>query len=76
MRKGNFKYEIKQRIAVLGECENGTKELNLIAFNGNPPKYDLRTWRRDENGEQMLKGVTLSEDEMRVLQKALAELEL
>lgn len=76
MKSGKFTYTIEQRIAVLGECENGTKELNYVSFNGKPPKYDIRTWRRDENGEQMLKGVTLSDEEMKVLQKAVGDLKL
>ena len=45
-----------------------------MSFNGKPQKYDIRTWRRDENGEKMLKGVTLSDEEMQILKNAIAEL--
>ena len=36
------KYEITQSIAVLSTEKSGwTKELNLIAWNGKAPKYDI-----------------------------------
>ena len=69
-----FRYEIVRHIATLSETNDGSKELNIVSFNGKPQKYDIRTWRRDENGERMLKGVTLSDEEMQILKNAIAEL--
>ena len=55
------KYEITQSIAVLSTEKSGwTKELNLIAWNGKAPKYDIRSWSPDH--QKMGKGVTLSDD--------------
>ena len=65
-----FKYEIVEKIAVLSESSKGwTKELNLISWNDREPKYDIGEWSPD--GTKMGKGVTLSEEEVEVLKKAL-----
>ncbi len=41
----NFSYEIVEEIAVLSENPKGwRKELNLVSWNGRPPKFDLRDW--------------------------------
>lgn len=56
---GQFKFEIVQNIAVLSTDKSGwTKEINLVSFNGSPPKYDIRSW--DPHHEKMGKGVTLT----------------
>ena len=56
-----FSYEIVEEIAVLSENQRGwRKELNLVSWNGRPPKFDL-----------MGKGVTLSNEEFAELKKAL-----
>lgn len=40
-----FRFEIVKNIAVLSTEKSGwTKEINLVSFNDNPPKYDIRTW--------------------------------
>lgn len=69
-----FKYEIVQHLAVLSEINNTTKELNIIAFNGSPAKYDLRTWKRQNGEKKMLKGITLTTDEVIALREALNNL--
>lgn len=73
---GKFNYAVEKRIAVLSKNEDRSesKELNLVTFNGKPAKYDIRTWRRDENGEKMLKGITLDNEEMEALKAAIMEL--
>jgi hypothetical protein len=65
-----FKYELVERIAVLSESSKGwTKELNLISWNDRDAKYDIREWSPD--GTKMGKGITLSNEEVTVLKKAL-----
>ena len=67
------KYEIIKSIAVLSTEKSGwTKELNLIAWNGKTPKYDLRSWSPDH--QKMGKGVTLSDEEISALKAVLAKL--
>lgn len=65
-----FSYEIVEEIGVLSQNNRGwQKELNLVSWNGNPPKFDLRDWAPDH--EKMGKGVTLSNDEFEALKKLL-----
>ena len=69
----DVKYQIVQSIACLGEEKNGwVKELNLIAWNGNKPKYDIRPWSNDHS--QMGKGITLTTEELVALKNALNDL--
>ena len=47
--KEEFSYEILEEVAVLSENARGwRKELNLISWNGRPPKFDLREWADHE----------------------------
>ena len=68
-----LKYEIVETVGVLSENSKGwTKELNLIKWNDNAPKYDLRDWSPDH--DRMGKGVTLSMDELATLKDILESL--
>lgn len=65
-----IQYEIVKEIAVLSRSEGGyTKEVNLIAWNGKEPKYDIRSF--SPNREKCRKGITLTADEVAALLKAL-----
>lgn len=66
-----FKYEIVQQLAVLSEINNTTKELNVIKYNGSPAKYDLRTWKQQDGEKKMLKGITMTAEEIAALRDAL-----
>jgi len=40
-----IKFEIEKELGSISESPKGwTKELNLISWNGNEAKYDLRDW--------------------------------
>lgn len=47
------------------------KELNVVAWNGGIPKYDIRDW--DSEHEHMSRGVTLHESEAKTLMYLLNE---
>lgn len=66
-----FSYEILEQVAVLSQSGDTTKELNRVSYNGSPAKYDLRSWRRADGEEKLLKGLTLTEEEARALKEAL-----
>lgn len=77
MDKKKITFEIKERIAVLSESGSITKEINKVSYNGNPAKYDLRSWGHylGDNGEATispLKGLTLTDSETAALADALA----
>lgn len=68
----DFTYEIKEKIAVLSKNSKGwQRELNLISWNGNAPKYDIRDWAPDH--EKMGKGLTLTKEEAKALAAALCD---
>ncbi len=68
--KEEFSYEILEEVAVLSENARGwRKELNLISWNGRPPKFDLREWALDH--EKMGKGITLTNEEFAELSKTI-----
>lgn len=59
----SIKFEIKETLGVVSESAKGwKKELNLISWNGNEPKYDLREWSPEH--EKMGKGITLTKEEL------------
>lgn len=62
-RKMNqINYEIKEHIGIISENKNGwTKELNLVSWNDNDPKYDIRDW--NPTHDKMSRGITLTEEE-------------
>lgn len=68
-----LKYEIVETLGVLSENSKGwTKELNLIKWNDNAPKYDLRDWSPEH--DRMGKGITLTMDEIATLKDILESL--
>ena len=68
-----FSYEIMEEIAVLSENAKGwRKEINLVSWNGNPPKFDIRDWAPDH--EKMGKGLTLTNEEITVLKEHLKDM--
>ena len=72
MAKTEFSYEIIKTIAVLSNSKSGwSKELNLVAWNGKEPKYDIREWSPEH--DKMGKGITLSDDEFAKLKEILAK---
>ena len=72
MAKTEFSYEIIKAIAVLSTSKSGwSKELNLVAWNGKEPKYDIREWSPEH--DKMGKGITLSDDEFAKLKEILAK---
>ena len=69
----DLKFEIIQNIACIGEEKGGwVKELNLVSWNGNTPKYGIRAWSEDHT--KMGKGITLTATELASLKDVLREL--
>ena len=65
-----IKYTLVDHIADLGELDakGWGKEVNIIKWgNAKKPVIDIRKWNRDE--EIMGKGITLSLDELKQIQK-------
>ena len=70
-----LKFEITKHIGDLSESAKGwTKELNMVSWNDNPPKYDIREWSPDHS--RMSKGITLTADDLAALKDLLADIDL
>ena len=61
--------EIKEHIGVIDQRNGWTKELNVVAWGGGVPKYDIREWNEDHT--KMSKGATLTEEQACALYKLL-----
>ena len=69
------KYEIVKEIAVAPADVNGwSLQLNLISWNENAPRYDLRAWSKER--ERMSKGKTLSTEEIMWLKNVLEGMDI
>ena len=67
-------FEIVERIGVISKYPTGwRKEFNLVSWNGNEPRYDIRDWSPDY--EHMSRGVSLSKEEMNMLKEIIKERE-
>ena len=70
-----FTYEVTERIAVLSTNARGwERQLNMVSWNGTPPKYDIRDWSPD--GSRIAKGISLPEEELKTLKDILNDMEL
>lgn len=69
-QKQEITFEIVEHIGVIREENKGwRKELNLVSWNGNPAKYDIRSWSSDY--QKMDRGITLKSDEVQRLKELL-----
>ena len=67
----DIKFEITQNIGILSESAKGwSKELNLVSWNDNAPKFDIREWSPDHL--KMGKGITLTKEEIGKLRDMLS----
>lgn len=69
------KYDIYKHIGNISNENNGwTKELNFISWDDREPVYDIRTWTQDHM--KYGKGVTLTQNEMKLLQGLIKDAEM
>ena len=65
-----LKFEIINQIGVVSTSASGWNvELNRVSWNGNEPKYDIRSWSPDH--AKMGRGITLSEEELITLSELI-----
>jgi len=70
-------FEIKEKIAVLSENDNGySKQINIVSWNGGKPQIDIRMWKVQQDKLPVpLKGIPLNDDETKALKEALKTLD-
>lgn len=68
-------FEIVEHVGVFGKDQKGwTRELNRVAWNGGPAKFDVRSW--DEHHKKMGRGITLTQQELLDFKGLLKDLSL
>lgn len=71
----DIKYDIKEAIGIISESPKGwKKEFNLISWNNNAAKFDIRDWSPEHT--KMGKGITLTNEELKKLKDILNEMKL
>lgn len=69
-------YKVLEECGTLSTNAKGwSLKLRYISWNGKDPKYDLRSWCEDENGERCGKGTTLTGEELEALLNILKKME-
>ena len=67
-----IEFQLIEQLGVLDRHKTGwNREVNIVAWNGKPPKIDIRDW--DPEHERMSRGITLYEREAVKLTKILAQ---
>lgn len=73
--------KIEQNLATLSTWNSSfnntanSKEINMVSWNGRQPQLDIRIWYTDEsNQKKPSKGITLNENEARLLYDVLVKL--
>ncbi len=57
-----IEFKLVEKLGVLDTHKSGwAREVNIVAWNGKPPKFDIRDW--DPEHERMSRGITLHERE-------------
>lgn len=73
MRNKEFTFSIIEHYGVFGQTESGwTKEVNLVSWNSQDPKIDIRTW--DPDHVRSAKIGTLDRDAAKELGRILSML--
>ena len=69
-----YNLTIVKPITVISENDDGwRKELNVVSWRNQMPKYDIRSYASDYS--KVSKGITLTADEMRELKAILNSME-
>lgn len=62
--RDEISFHILEAIGTLRTSASGwSRELNVVAWNGGKPKFDIRDWSEDHS--KMSKGITLTDNEMK-----------
>lgn len=65
MNKQEITYTLVQKLCVLEEKGAWNLEFNVVSWNGEEPKYDIRPWNADHS--RCGKGITLTEENLKRL---------
>lgn len=68
-------FEIGEHFGVISTSVNGwQRELNMVSWNGGNEKFDLRDW--DKEHKSMSRGITMTKEEIKTLEKVIKDLKM
>lgn len=72
----DFKYEVIEECGSLPARSNGdVVKIRYISWNGRDPKYDIRVWSTDDDGnERCGKGIGISGEELEGIYNLIGKL--
>lgn len=71
-KENELEFTVIEKLGVLDSDSTNPKELRVVAWKNNTPKYDIRQWKQNEDGtERPLKGLTLDSEELYSLYEIL-----
>lgn len=74
--KKEIKYEVVEQLGVLDSDSPNPKELRVVRWNDGDAKFDLRNWKKNEDGtETPLKGIVLDQEELQSLYEILKQMD-
>lgn len=74
-KETGISYKVLEECGTISRNTNGWElKLRYMSWNGKAAKYDLRTWKEDEDGEKCGKGITLTGEELENLLNVLSEM--
>ena len=72
MNKQQLTFSKIKKIGVISTYNKATKELNVVQWGEDSPKYDLRVWYNDFAS----KGITLTKEEMKILNELINSIDI
>lgn len=72
-----IKMEVIEKCGVIMERNGGySLELRYVSWNGKDPRYDIRPWKMNDDGNEICgKGITLSGEELEKLGEIIKNME-
>ena len=72
MNKKDLTFKMIKKIGLISTYNKSTKELNVVQWGEDSPKYDLRVWYNDFAS----KGITLTKEEMKILKELINSIDI
>lgn len=72
----NITMEVIKRVGTISTRKNNTLELRIVSWNGNAPKYDIRGWYVDSDGnERCTKGISVTKAELSSIYEVIKDVD-
>lgn len=76
-KESEISYKVIDRYGSFGPVDNRgmQMEVRTVSWNNRPAKWDIRSWGKDDDGNEIMgKGVTLTDDQISDLTELLIDI--